>query len=695
MSVLRRLSFGFGRTIPVILQTEVAECGLACLAMVARHHGYEVDLASLRRRFSASLKGITLDSMVRIASSLGLTTRALRLDLHELRNLRLPCVLHWDLRHFVVLERVATNHATIVDPARGRRRVPLSEFSSSFTGVALEAWPGSDFERQSKRQRLPLICLFRRIVGLKRALVQIVTLSLALEILGLIIPIGTQIIVDQAIVAGDLDLLSLIAIGLGLFLFVQTMVSVAQSWASLMLGTSLSVHWQIGLFDHLLRLPLDFFEKRHIGDIVSRFGSLTPIQTTLTAELVVTMLDVIVIFASAAMMVLFGGQLAAVALVSLGLDLILRLLAYVPYREANEAAIVHNAKEDTHFMETIRGIASIKALGICERRQNAWLNLLVDTINAGLRIKKLDLLFGTVATFVAGVEGIVTLWMGARAVIGGNMTTGMLIAFISYKGMFIVRSQSLIGFVIKLRMLNLHTERVADIALAEPEEMTRRDFATLVNPVRLGALCATDICFRYGDSEPFVLNGLSLSVSPGESLAITGASGSGKTTVLRIMAGLITPTSGTVSLGGQDIRQMGLSYYRSQIACVLQEDRLFAGSIAENIAVFDPQFDDKWVEECARIAAIDEDILKMPMGFETLVGDMGSALSRGQIQRLFLARALYRRPSILFLDEATSHLDSKSEATINNAVGALRIARVIVAHRQSTIDMADRQISLA
>jgi ATP-binding cassette subfamily B protein RaxB len=174
MSVLRRLSFGFGRTIPVILQTEVAECGLACLAMVARHHGYEVDLASLRRRFSASLKGITLDSMVRIASSLGLTTRALRLDLHELRNLRLPCVLHWDLRHFVVLERVATNHATIVDPARGRRRVPLSEFSSSFTGVALEAWPGSDFERQSKRQRLPLICLFRRIVGLKRALVQIV-----------------------------------------------------------------------------------------------------------------------------------------------------------------------------------------------------------------------------------------------------------------------------------------------------------------------------------------------------------------------------------------------------------------------------------------------------------------------------------------------------------------------------------------
>jgi ATP-binding cassette subfamily B protein RaxB len=470
-------------------------------------------------------------------------------------------------------------------------------------------------------------------------------------------------------------------------------VSVAQAWAGLVMGTALSVQWHTGLFDHMLRLPLAFFEKRHIGDVVSRFGSLSPIQTALTADLVAVALDIIVVLGAGAMMIIYGGWLAAVALVALILNLMLRLAAYGPYRAANEAAIVHGAKEDTHFMETVRGIASIKALNLHKRRQGTWLNLLIDAVNAGLRIKKLDLLFGTAGTFLAAADGIVMLWLGARAVIDGSMTMGMLIAFITYKGMFIGRAQALIGFAINLRMLSLHSERLADIALTEPEEAAGAEKLTTTFPGaqrQSGRLQAVGVRFRYGDGEPEVLDGVDLTIEPGDCRSVRMRKDHTTQNPGRIDAA----NRGMIQLNGQDIRNVGLDNYRSIVSCVLQEDRLFAGSIAENISSFDPYADQAWIEECARLTAIEGDIRKMVMGWETLVGDMGSALSGGQKQRLFLARALYRKPAILFLDEATSHLDTENEAAINNAVGNLRISRVIVAHRQSTIAMADRQIAL-
>lgn len=689
-------SLSLKRQLPVILQTEVAECGLACLAMVSGFHGYETDLSTLRRRFSASTKGLSLLDLSRIAGALFLATRPVRVELDELASLRLPCILHWDLQHYVVLENVTANGVYIHDPAHGRRSITLRELSDSFTGVALEVWPSEGFVRKKERTRIRLADLFRRVTGLKRALFQIFALSLCLEAIALLSPIGSQIIFDEVIVASDHDLLTLVAIGLTVLVVLRLVFGLARSWAVLVMGTDLNIQWTTALFDHLLRLPLSYFEKRHVGDIVSRFGSLGRIQSALTTDLVSAVLDGIMTIGAFVMMVLYGGWLTAIALVAVLSHLALRVGAYHPYRSANEAAIIQGAKEDTHFIETIRGVASIKSTDLHDRRRGAWLKLLVDAINADLRIKKLDMLFGVIGTFLATADGIAMLILGAHSVMDGAMSVGMLIAFIAYKDQFVGRIGALIDLAINLKMLTLHTERIADIALSPPEAAAQPAVVTLRSRPAESSflLSAENVHYCYGEGLPNVLNGTSLTIEPGECVAITGPSGCGKTTLLKIMAGLIEPTDGKVLFDHTDISVMGLVNYRKHIATVLQDDLLFAGTIAENISCSDPDADQAWIEECAEIVCMRKEIMAMPMRYDSLIGDMGSSLSGGQRQRLFLARALYRRPTALFLDEATSALDEANERRINAAVTALNISRILVAHRPSTIALATRRLEL-
>ncbi len=688
-------SLSFRRQLPVVLQTEVAECGLACLAMVAGYHGHKTDLSTLRRRFAVSVKGLTLLDFSRIANGLFLATRPIRLELHDLSKLQVPCILHWDLRHYVVLEKVTAKGAYIHDPASGRRLVLAKELSESFTGIALELWPVEGFERKVEKERIRLVDLFRRITGLKRALFQIFALSLCLEMMALLTPIASQIIFDEVIVASDRNLLILIAIGMAMLTLLQLIFGLARTWAVLIMGTNLSVQWTTALFDHLLRLPLSYFEKRHVGDVVSRFGSLGSIQSSLTTDLVSAVLDGIMAIGALVMMVIYGGWLAALALVTLTLHLVIRIVAYRPYRVANEAAIIQGAKEDSHFIETIRGVASVKTMDLHDRRRGTWLALMVNAINANLRIKKLDMLFSVFGTFLAAADGLLMLILGTCAVMDGVMTVGMLIAFLAYKDQLVGRVGALIDLAIGLRMLTLHTERISDIALTHPEAAA----AVAAPVIQRGEgqslpLKVENVHYTYGQGLPKVLSGINITIEPGECVAITGVSGCGKSTLLKIMAGLIEPTEGNVTLGNVDIKLAGITNYRRQIATVLQDDQLFAGTIGENISGFDPNADQKWIEECAEMVAIRDEILAMPMQYDTLIGDMGSSLSGGQKQRLYLARALFRQPTILFLDEATSSLDEANEHRINEAVSKLNVSRIFVAHRATTITRANRRIEL-
>jgi ATP-binding cassette subfamily B protein RaxB len=684
------------RRTPLVLQTETAECGLACLAMMAGRYGHRVDLAALRRRYSLSLRGTTLHDLVRVASSMQLATRALRAELPHLRRLRLPCILHWDHNHFVVLTRVGARRMVIHDPGVGRRYVPVQEVNKRFTGVVLEAWPTQGFERKTERARVRIWELLRRTDGFAAAATQVLTMSLVLEAIGIAIPIGFQLVLDDVVVSDDRDLLTLIALGLGLVLTARALIDFVRSWAIMVAGSSLTLQWKMSLFRHLLLLPLSFFERRHAGDVASRFMSVDRIQQTLSTASISPVVDGVMAFVLVGIMWLYDPWLAVLAVTMTGIYALTRSLAYRLYRRANEEAVVYAANENSHFLESLRGMASIKALTIGDRRQGIWNNYLVDRVGAELRIGKIDLIFTILSTLLFGLDRIVIIFFGVRAVMGGGLSVGMLVAFLAYKDQFSQRVGKLLDTIVRLGTLTVHGERIADIALAEPEEGEFNHPVALAPTVisHKAALSARAISFRYSDNEPRVIADFDLDVAPGECIAIAGPSGAGKTTLLKILAGLLRPTAGTVLIDDVPMEAIGLEAYRAQIGCVLQDDRLFAGSIAENIAGFSPSSDPERIQQVARFAAIHNEIVHMPMGYETLVGDMGSSLSGGQMQRIVLARALYRAPRILLLDEATSHLDEENERAINEAIRRLPISRVIVAHRRSTLDMADRIVPI-
>ncbi|MGX3020316.1 peptidase domain-containing ABC transporter [Ursidibacter sp. B-7004-1] len=443
----------------------------------------------------------------------------------------------------------------------------------------------------------------------------------------------------------------------------------------------------------MLKLPLDFFEKRQVGDIQSRFSSLRTIQSTLTNSIVTTIIDLIMTVSVVIMMFLYGGWLTWVVIAFSVVYLLLRLATYLTYRQITEEQIIKNAKASSHFMETLYGIATLKSLGLNKKREEHWMSLNADAFNTSIRVTKLDMFFSGVHTFISTLEQIMILWIGATAVIDNVMTIGMFMAFNAYRGSFSSRMGSLINIFFDFKMLSLHRERIADIALAETEQDVYQPQAVGLGEELQGAsITVKNLTFHYDQFSPPVFSDLNLTIQAGESVAISAKSGFGKTTLLKLMAGLLKPTKGEIYFNNIDIKQIGTTNYRQHIACVLQDDKFFSGSILENIVSFEAKYDREFAIECAKLAQIHDEI--MTMNYETLLGELGNNLSGGQRQRLFIARALYKKPKILFMDEATSHLDEDNERKINEAIGKLAITRVIVAHRETTIKSADRIVKM-
>ena len=690
MSLITQLPGLFGRTLPVILQTEATECGLACLGMVSGYHGQRTDLATLRRRFSISQYGATLAQLIGIANALGLASRPLRLDLEDLPQLRTPCILHWNLNHFVVLKKATGRGIVIHDPATGQRQVSMDEVSRCFTGVALELWPSASFRPAAPPPSIRFRDLIGRVDGLLGAGTQVLVLAVALEVFALVSPFYLQWVIDHVLLSADRDLLTTLALGFGLLLILQQLFTALRGWLLLHIGTHLSLQWQANVFAHLLRLPVAYFERRHLGDIVSRFGAVDEIRRQLTASFFSALIDGLMASVTLAMMFLYSPPLAWLAVGAMVAYTLIRSLWFRPLRLATEQEIVHHASQQSHFLETVRGIKAVKLFQRQNERRSGWLSLVAEQVNASVRTQRLGIAFQTTNGLLFGLVGIAILWLGARQTLDGAMTVGVLMAFKAYKDQFDGRLAGLVEKYFELRMLRLQGERLADIVLTRPEAEAPPPAGAdaAVPAIRLRGLR-----FRYADSDPWVVDGIDLDIPPGQSVAFVGPSGCGKSTLINLILGVFPPVAGDIQIGDLSLRQGGEAC-RALIGTVMQDDTLFAGSIADNICFFDPAPDRRRIEECARLAHIHDEIAALPMGYGTLVGDMGTVLSGGQKQRIFLARALYKQPRVLILDEATSHLDVDCEQAVNRAIQSLALTRIIVAHRPETILSAERVVVL-
>ncbi|WP_078083285.1 peptidase domain-containing ABC transporter [Microbulbifer mangrovi] len=691
------LSFSASRCLPVILQTEAAECGLVCLAMIAGFHGYQTDLASLRCRFSISSHGTNLKTLMDMAGRLNLAGRALRLEMEHLEQLQLPCVLHWDMNHFVVLKSAQGKKITIHDPAIGERVLDREEFSGHFTGVALELTPTEEFQTGEDRQRLKLGHFWSRVSGLKRSLVQVLLLSLLLQLFAVVTPFYMQTVVDDVILRSDESLLLVLAMGFGLLLLIQTGTNALRQWVILFISSRLNIQMAANLFRHLIRLPMSYFSTRHMGDVVSRFGSLSKVRELLTTGLIAAVVDGVMALITLIAMFFYDLKLTLLVLGVVLLYAALRLLLYRPLRLLTEEYIVAMAKHDSHFMESVRAIQTVKLFQRENDRQGQWQNRLADAVNKDIRISRWNIGFDTINRLLFGMENLLVVYFAATAVMGNLISVGMLYAFMSYKTRFVESMDALILKWIELKMLGLHLDRLSDIIFTSTEKFDEQsalpfESGPATEPLK-GKIEVRNLSFRYGEAEAPAFTGLNFTIEVGETVAITGSSGCGKTTLLKCLMGLLEPAEGEVLIDGKPLKRV--PNFRQQIAGVMQDDQLLAGTIADNIACFEPKPNLHRIVECAQMACIHEEILKMPMQYNTLVGDMGTSLSGGQKQRIVLARALYREPRILFMDEATSHLDVASESLVNDHVRSLAITRVLVAHRPETVKSAGRQIKLS
>jgi ATP-binding cassette subfamily B protein RaxB len=687
---LQRL--GKRKYLPVFLQTEAAECGAVCLAMIANYHGHRIDLRSMRRRFPvSSIKGSTLAHLISIGHRLGFNPRPLRVEPEYFSQLQVPCVLHWDMSHFVILKQVTARQIVLHDPARGLVRLSHEEASNHFTGVVLELDPAHDFEPIQDRRSVSIRSVTGRIVGIKRSLLRILLLSLALEVFILVSPFFLQGVIDQVLVSGNRQLLTVLCLGfLGVVLF-QGAVTGLRGWILTWISARISTQWKTNLFHHLLRLPMDFFEKRHMGDVLTRFASIEAIQHTLTTSFVTAILDGITGLLVLILLAAYSPSLTGVILLVFGVYALLRWFSSQQLRDAQAEQIHHAANLATSLMECVRGVQTIKLANAQPERVTRFANMSVDVAHREITIQRIGITFEALNYFIFGAQRVVIIWLGALSVLNQQFSAGMLVAFLAYAELFTSRGRSLVDKWVEFRLLRLHAERIGDIALSPPEKHLEIAYTgSLLEP----GIEVADLSFRYAESEPWILRNCSLRVEPGESVALVGASGCGKTTLAKLLLGLLEPEEGGIRIGGVDIRKYGLEAYRNLFGAVMQEDQLFSGSISDNITFFDPNPDLSRGELAARQAAVHEEVLAMPMGYETLIGDMGSALSGGQKQRLLLARALYRQPKYLLLDEATSHLDIFNEEKVNAAIRDLQITRIVIAHRPETIVSADRIFTL-
>jgi ATP-binding cassette subfamily B protein RaxB len=684
------------RRVPFVAASQINECGLACLAAICEYFRGEVDLVDIRRFADHGGRGETMLEIRNIAERVGLAARAVRLEPHSLAALAKPVILHWDMNHFVVLERTTRDGIIIIDPAAGRVTVEWSEVNRSFTGVALELKPGERWKiRAAPRRKVSVLDFVGPFAHWRADVTLIVALSLLLEVFVLLAPLQLQMSIDNALQVSDSRLVWVMGFGFALVVLIQGAVSMLRAWSTAVFGTRVGFELRDRFVRALHRKPPRFFLQHHTADILNRARSVDTIQTIITAQLLQALLDACMSLALVAVMFVVMPVMALVVvglgILNMGVSAGLRHAAI----ENSRRQLRVTAKADELFLENARAARAIRLFGKESVRTSVWRNKFVELMNLALAGGRLMLFSAQSSQLTGNLGNVMLIATGTYLVISGSITLGTMMMFVLFRTFFVERLNNCVNYLMEMRRVQPHVERIDEIMSDGRDataEAVHEPFG--VEPGHGVGIEVRDLWFRYGAESPWIFRGLSFRIEPGESVAITGPSGCGKTTLLNILLGLLEPERGEVLVNGRSLRTISSFDYAKAIGVVMQDDILFHGTVAENISFFDAPFDMQRVRRSAEMANIAREIEAMPMQYYSLLAEAASNISGGQKQRLFIARAIYHGPKILFLDEATSHLDSESERQVSNAVKSMVLTRVLVAHRKETIATADRVLNL-
>lgn len=681
-------------SLPVIIQGEHSECGLACIAMISGFHGHSIDIALLRERAGASPRGTSLRDMIRIGALMGLESRVVKVEPETIHRLKLPAILHWDMSHFVVLKRVSRRRVEIHDPNHGAVSLSREVLGRHLSGIAIELRPGEAFDRKNEFRRVTISDLTGNTFGILPKLTPILLLAMVAQLLAIVAPYYFQIAIDRVVPFSDFNVLgwmTLLFLGLAV---VDWLVRHARNAAALQLGFLLNAHLSERLLSRLLRMPLSYFESRSVSGVVAKFESLEEIRSVICEDAVMVLVDGLMCIAMFILLFLYSPRMALIATASVAAYMVYQILSFKRFRLLLAQHIVRNAQQRDHLLQSVRSAVVMKAGSAERQRESEWKGLFSRATHDDLAIRRARSNFQTVREGVIAFDTLLIGFLALGQVMAGSMTIGMVIAFLTYKRLFSGSAMGLVEISFKLCAVRVHLDNLIDLMATAQEAPANDDQSSAVRLDFDAPLHVDNISFRYPGAQQAVIDGFSAVIQPGERVAIRGGSGVGKTTLLKILLGLVEPASGGIRLGQNPITIENRRAWLSRIGVVLQGEALFSGSVRDNIAFGAEVIDDVRIAFAANLACIDQEIEVMPMGYETHLGDRGGTLSGGQAQRILIARALYRQPSMLIMDEGTANLDLATESQILANIASLGITVIHAAHRQQVIDNALKVISL-
>ncbi|MUG94310.1 ATP-binding cassette domain-containing protein [Scytonema sp. UIC 10036] len=675
---------------PVFLQQSTSDCGAACLVMIGRYWGKRFSVNRVREIANVDRNGASLRGLAAAAESIGFSTRPVKATLDRLAQQDLPAIAHWQGKHYIVVYRVTRNRAIVVDPAIGLRKLSHAEFKEHWTGYALLLQP-TNVLKQENEFREPFWRFFELAKPHWVVLIEVLVASILIQLFGLVVPLFTQLLLDRVVV--QRSALTLNAIGLGLLIFNLFRVAMTGLRQYLLDHTAnrIDLALIVGFVTHTFRLPLRFFEFRYVGDIISRLQENRKIQSFLTGEALSIVLDLLTVFVYVGLMLWYSWQLALLVLVAVPPFVLMALIATPLLQRVSRQIFSAFAAESSYLIEALTGVRTVKSMAIERSVRWHWEHLHDKSIKTLFSGRVINNVLSTFSSTIEAVATTALLWYGAWLVIQNQLTIGQLVAFNMLLGNVIRPFQRLIVLWNQLQETLVAVERIEDVIEAEPEEDLEHQPRQSLPPIR-GHICFEQVTFRYHpESEVNTLENISFEVLPGQTVALVGRSGSGKTTISKLVLGLYPPTEGKILIDGYDIASIALSSLRQQIGVVDQDTFLFGGTIRENISIGHPEATLEDLIVAAQLAGAHQFIKELPLGYETQIGEGGGMLSGGQRQRLAIARALLGNTPVLILDEATSSLDAESERIIQTNLSTIARGRTIlvIAHRLSTVRNAD------